>query len=442
MTSAGLLQLSPLYRNRVNTPANRSSGFFFTSPLTPIICALLFMMGCGDSFEQDYIASRVTPIDIARQDIDAQRARLEKTPTDYLLLNRLGTSLQELADLSHDSAPHIEAIDMFDRAITHGAPSSDSQLAKARSYLALHKLDEARSSLALVSESNVTPKRVRLAVEGQLNLLTGDYELAKQNYESLRLAYKGAAQGEVMLGYIFDLLGDDADAQKRYSAGLTLIGEENARGQSWVHVLSGLNHFHRGRFQKAKASYELALEATPDDILALEHLAEIEEKLGNRAYAIQLYRRVVSLTRHPIFLAALADLVRQNGDESEANELFAEARLGIDDMIALTPEAAYEHAADFLLEHTDETDLAVSLLEKNVALRPNGNSYQQLAAAYLAAGRQKDAEVAIETALSQPAINADLYWIAAEIFQKSGSPSTADAYRLKALEINPRQAEM
>ena len=178
----------------------------------------------------------------------------------------------------------------------------------------------------------------------------------------------------------------------------------------------------------------------PGYVAANEHLAETRHALGKDAEAIAIYQGVVKASDDPEFTYALALLYGGVGRHGEAHDLDTKARARYEALVAKYPEAMFWHAAEFFLK-TGDPKRAASLLQKNVALRPNGQSYAALARAELASGDIAKARSAVDTALATPIRSASLFWTASEVYRRSGLVPQADEFRSRALAMNPHVAE-
>ena len=379
-----------------------------------------------------------SPLSKLRSKIKFWEDRSRKHPQNWLFRVRLASRYQQLASLTHQSEPHA-------KALTHCAaaesvhPHRSLYVLQAKSYLALHKLPEAER--ALQKAGNVDPIRTVLSLRGRIQLLKGAYADARRSFEALRKSYKGKLEGEVMLAHLEETLGNNSAALTHYQSALTLAADKRV-GQAWIHVLRGHNRMQSGQFEAARKDYRAALALSPTYVPAMEHLAEIEHKLGNHDRAVALYQGVLQLSRHPEFLSALGEVYAASGKPKEAMRVWNEAGRGFAAMLKKFPEAAYAHAADFYLGPGKSPQRAVKLLRANASLRPNADSYRRLAAALLALGEKRQAKSVLQKALAYPPRTAELHWTAHRVMAAIGDQSAAERHKRNALRLNPKQAMM
>jgi len=66
----------------------------------------------------------------------------------------------------------------------------------------------------------------------------------------------------------------------------------------------GWGYFKKGEYLKALKYIKQAYQKAPDDPVVTEHLAEVEEALGNKEEALKLYRKAL-------------EIIEKTGDEGE-----------------------------------------------------------------------------------------------------------------------------
>lgn len=202
------------------------------------------------------------------------------------------------------------------------------------------------------------------------------------------------------------------------------------------------SYLHRGRFPEAHKDFAKAVVLSPNSILALEHLAEVQGRLGKTEDAALTCQKVLVLTRNPEFLDAFAGIQVERGNQSEADALIVEAKNAYNKMIKNFPKAAYGHAIQFYIGSGNDPALAVTMAEKDSKLRPNGSTSLALAQAQLANKNNEGAKKALDKAFEYKDRSANLHWTASEIHRAMGNAAEAEAEATLALAINPLQASM
>jgi tetratricopeptide (TPR) repeat protein len=131
-------------------------------------------------------------------------------------------------------------------------------------------------------------------------------------------------------------------------------------GQQWME--------HDDLYQ-ARASFEAALGRLPAYVPAQGHLAEVEAALGDRTTAIARLRPLSRTSDDPEYAATLAGLLAESGHSEEARACRAQAAARYEELLARHPEAFADHAADFWLTIGDDSQRALELAQRNLALR-------------------------------------------------------------------------
>ncbi|HKO58693.1 MAG TPA: tetratricopeptide repeat protein [Thermoanaerobaculia bacterium] len=290
-------------------------------------------------------------------------------------------ALYRRATLTGDFADFRAAELALDRA----EPSAELVLLRANLEFTLHRLGRAKAELSRVPDA---------LLEAQIALQEGRYEEARRGYESAPRTWNSLA----CLAYYHAVTGDAPAADRLYVEAEELLSAKEMRSFAWIEVQRGILHLDRGRYAAALAHFRLAEAAYPDWWLVEEHIAETLSRLGRDAEAIALYRRIISKTRNPEYVAALANIIRRT-DRDAAARLDAEADALYAEQVRLYPEAAGGHVIRHLLARGDAP---VALAEENVRLRPNGEAKLLLAKAYWNASRAEDARRLIDEVRRTP----------------------------------------
>lgn len=169
--------------------------------------------------------------------------------------------------------------------------------------------------------------------------------------------------------------------------------------QLWM--LQGLAYSGKGDQNSALASYQTALRISPDYLPALEGAAQVEYEASNPG-AGSLLERVLRLRPHdPTSHAMLAVLAEKRGDCADAVAHFSQSEPVLDSQ----PNALWGYG--ICLVRTNETDMALQILEKLVASYPDdARARRGLAAVQLKAGKPQNALATLQPLLdSTPDVN-------------------------------------
>jgi tetratricopeptide (TPR) repeat protein len=357
--------------------------------------------GSGDPEEAALAAqSRLWPIDptlyrttsgeIYLENLDARvetlRARLQRSALvvdrerlggalyhRYRLLGRLADAEAALALVDDPAAP---------------VESADGLLLRSIVLAGFHRFGEAEAALAAAEAAGADATTLRrhrndIAVAlGRYDRLADDFAASAQPVADL---YELAHRADLRV-----LLGDVAGAERQYWAAQTLYADVSPVPLAWLHTQAGIALLRFGRIEEARRFFVAAVERLPGYYLAEEHLAECDATLGATDAARDRYRRVIAQTGNPEFIAALAELEADAGNDDEAARLQRQARDGYEAWLARHRAAAAQHAAEFFLA-TGDAQRAHALASDNAALRADVGSLLLLAQTADAAGRDGEA---------------------------------------------------
>lgn len=294
-----------------------------------------------------------------------------------------------------------EALRLLDAAVAAEPEEAQHRLLRAIVLGGFHRFQDA---LADLDAAEGADERELRAVRRDLQLALGDYallrdELARASELSPDFA-EMAHRADLRL-----LQGEPASAEFLFRAAQTQYGDVNPVPLAWLHVQQGIAHLRHARVAEARRFFAAAHARLPQYYLATEHLAECEASLGNLDAARVLYRAVIEQTGNPEFVAALAGVEREAGNEAEAERLQAEALQGYEALLARHPAAFGQHAAEFLIE-IGQAERADALARQNLELRRDVGSWILQAQTAQAVGDLPRAcaarNRAVETAMRPP----------------------------------------
>ncbi|MCH9680016.1 MAG: tetratricopeptide repeat protein [Deltaproteobacteria bacterium] len=173
-----------------------------------------------------------------------------------------------------------------------------------------------------------------------------------------------------------------------------------SRGVMWGEVA--------GRPDLARPLYEHAVGRLPGYVVANVHLAELEVEAGELARATE---RLAGLPLDSIVDPEPdAVLGRVTNDDA----IVARALAGYEQMLALHPEAVWDHATEFFLSGADAPARAFELAALNLALRQTERAYLLALRAALAVGDDDEAR-RLATLVAPPIHTASLRALVEEI---------------------------
>ncbi|MBW2464398.1 MAG: hypothetical protein JRH11_22300 [Deltaproteobacteria bacterium] len=372
--------------------------------------------------------------------IASAEARAAERDDDWIHLEIVANHYIDRARASGDWEDFAKADDAIRRAYDRAPEGAGPHLAKAALDYAMHRLPEASEALDALEAQAVVPVGVR----GTISQLRADIAFHSGRYPEAKAAYEALLEDgrspSLLIAYAqWHWKTGDLDQATVLLAEAESTAEGSRAGtRAWVYLVRGLFALERGAYDEALVEYRRGLRETPESWLHEEHIAEILVLQGEVAEASSLYESVIERTANPELMDALAGILRDRGQDADADALVLRARTGWETRLALFPEAAYGHAIGHWLELEDDPERTVQLAEANSAARPNGESKTLLAEAYLGAQRSEDAERTIREVLDSAWDTAEAHAAAARIYAARDDETEAAAHRERALALNPR----
>jgi tetratricopeptide (TPR) repeat protein len=356
------------------------------------------------------------------------------------LVERLVAILQTEGRVFDDVTKVGEARDHAAELVRQNPTSGRAALLLGELELSLHRIPAARSALAtaeaLGSKSDERASRLR----AELDWLAGDAAKGASAIRSLASGPHARTAELLRLGTLEIELGryDAADAAFRRAE--ATLDEEDLAAAASLALYRGMVAEARGKRSEAERQFAKSVDILPSYVPGADHLAELKLANGDARVALSLYERLVSTSPNPEFGAGLASAQERLGMTEEARTNRQRARATYEDLLRRFPEAMAWHGAEFFSSIGDN-DRAVTLLQANLALRPNGTSRYALARAQLEVGHTAEARRLIDAALSDPPRSGAMLWTAARIHAVSNDLDGACRYRGEALGLNPAVAE-
>ena len=137
--------------------------------------------------------------------------------------------------------------------------------------------------------------------------------------------------------------------------------------------------------------------------------------------------------QNPEAFKILGDAYAELGRTAESNEQY---RL-LEQLAHSFPRIYDRHWALFCADKRIHLDEALSLARKDLELRQDVHAYDTLAWVSFKKGLQKEAEAAMEKALSQGTAEAPMLYHAAMIARAAGDQARAEKYLAASRSVNP-----
>jgi tetratricopeptide (TPR) repeat protein len=278
-----------------------------------------------------------------------------------------------------------------------------------------------------------------LAVVGDAELETGQYQQAGSTYAQLAQAAPGSAAVLSRRARLTWLNGDITGARTIAAQATAAALDAGAfgTGLAFYPAFQGQLELEQGRYTEAADFYQQALQAAPGWHVALAGLGKAKAAQGDLAGATALLRRAVDVVPQPDYLAALGDVLAASGDQRGARAQY--------DTVALTGTLARlnrqlynRQLVLFDADHRRDLAAAVRLAQAEIAVRRDVYGWDALSWALLAAGRPADAGAASDRALSLGTHDPRMLYHAGMVAAAQGDRARARSLLSTALTISPR----
>lgn len=205
-----------------------------------------------------------------------------------------------------------------------------------------------------------------------------------------------------------------------------------------LYLLLGQVELVQKDYKAAAASLSKALELDPKNINDMLALAAAQNSLGSASEAITLYDQAIQQAprdvRAYILLAALEE---SQGQWQGAQQHYQK-------VLEVQPDnpVAANNLAYLLLQHSGNADLALSLAQTaRRGLPDKPNTADTLAWAYIQKGVYPLAIDLLESAVKVEPANSTYHYHLGLAYQKNHNDTQAKAHFVRALQLNPPQAE-
>ncbi len=321
----------------------------------------------------------------------------------------------------------------------------------------------ARASLAIRSSSNVaalnklatallTQHRFREALEvadravvldPEAQRLRADILLELGDYQAARKALAQIPAREEDLN-LLALHARFAELEGKMARSIELLREAGriadtlpdmpTEAVAWYHTMVGHRLIDTGKLDEGAQSCRKALAIFPRDYRAMTGLAEAAAARRDWQGAVAWGRKAIETSpQNPEALKILGDAYAELGRTSEAEEQYHL----LDQLAHSFPRIYDRHWALFAHDKGRQLDEALTLARKDLELRQDLHAYDTLAWVCFKKGLQKEAEAAMEKALSQGTAEAPLLYHAAMIARARGDQPRAEKYFARARSLNP-----
>jgi tetratricopeptide (TPR) repeat protein len=381
-----------------------------------------------------------------QREIAFHQRLIQQQPTSGLERAALAQTYLRMARATGESSWYLLAQQMAQQSLEQ-LPVSNYGAITVLAKVAAAKHDFAQS-LSLLKR--LPPQAESLALLTTNYLAIGDVATARQTVD--RLVQKMPTLGNLTLKALVEVdQGQDQAALRDFQAAIAAEEPEEAGSSAWVRTLLGRFYYKRGQLQQAEELYQSALQILPKYPPALLNLAELSvrqwqadpNQSRHQERAAQLYNQFFLTNQQAptvydhVALRGSARLQLLQGNTKQANQTWerAVARLRSD----LSGFGHRRELAQLLLERGQQRDgaEALSLMQAEIKIRQDPETWDTLAAAYLQTGQLSAAAQTIQKALKSGIRDPGLLDRAAAIANAQGKSAQAQQYQQQIQSIDP-----
>lgn len=269
---------------------------------------------------------------------------------------------------------------------------------------------------------------------GDASMELGQYEQAHEAYQKMVALRPGLSSYNRMGWYEFVTGHADSAIQLMRSA---IAGVSEApENTAWCLADLGGMQFKVGKLADARHSYDEALRVFPGYYPALAGLGRVDIAERKDASAIANYKRAQAVVPLPDYGAALEILYRRNGKPAEVRKQ-RDLIDAIDKMAVASNEKTNRNLALLFADENRNLSRALTLVESEIAVRPDVYTYDALGWVLFKLGRLDEAAQASAKSLALGTPEPAFYLHAAQLATARGDIKSAAEYRAKAQSLNP-----
>lgn len=165
--------------------------------------------------------------------------------------------------------------------------------------------------------------------------------------------------------------------------------------QAWFHLRVGDLDLRRGRLDDAADAYAAGLALEPDDPRLLAAMARCATARRDWTAVIAWGERAIAIQLDPSTLGLIGDAYEATGDHAKADEYFKTLEVAV----SLQPGAYHRAWSLYLLDHGLQVAAVLAKAEAELRDRTDVYGYDIMALALEKAGRHREAQAAMRSAL-------------------------------------------
>ena len=376
----------------------------------------------------------VASLAVLDHDIGLWTANVAKNDRDFVSATTLGTLYDARGRLTGDVGDYLRAEHALDRSLAIAPAEMAARVLHARLRQTMHDFSAALTETEAILKTDPSQMQA-LATLGDAKLELGDISGAEAAFATLEAKVPGPAV-TARLSRVAFLRGDTAAAgtlAKRAFDEATAAGQTGS-GLGWYAYVAGTVAIAAGTPADALAWFDRALVAWPDSYLALAGRARAHAALGNTEAAIASYEAAIAVAPQPDSLTFLGDLYALAGNAKLAANQYATVE-AIAHLAAINQQVYNRQIVLFSVNHDRDLASSLALATQELTVRRDVYGYDAYAWALLANGRARDADAAMQHALSLGTRDALLWYHAGVIASAVGDTARAKTFLEEAVSL-------
>ena len=351
-----------------------------------------------------------------------QKSKTTNKEAGKISLEQLGWKFIEKARISNDPGFYQVAAACAECIQAQAPqPSPEAMLLRGHSLHQMHRFTEAEPiARELVKARGLA---FDFGLLGDVLMEQGKLKEAIEAYQKM-MDQKPNAQAYSRAAHIRWLRGDVTGAEELAMMAARSGSPQDREATAWSYSRLAFYELQQGKMNQAKAALGAALQWQPEYAPALLIKGKILMSEGDFAQAVATLKRAAELNPLTEYHWALADALRANGSESEAQGI--EAKISQDDPRTLSI---------FYATRNVNQAKALSLSSEELKLRQDVYTWDALAWANFAAGNLSEAEASIKNALAEKTPEARFFLHAGVINARLGNHQVAKKYLQQATSI-------
>lgn len=273
------------------------------------------------------------------------------------------------------------------------------------------------------------------AMLGDALMEMGDYDAAADAYQKM-VNLQGGLMSYNRIGWYRYVTGD-VDGAIDMMLRAVRNGRPNTEHTAWVLMELGHLYWRTGEWNEAEQAYNASLANFPRMHGSLYGLAQVAAARGHFDQAVASAKKAQSMAPLVEYSGLLADLYTVMQRPAEANRQLELVDLQAQ-LEAASGQKGNRAVALIYANHKRRLDDAIAVAEADLAVRKDVFTWDAYAWALLQSGRLDDAAKASRQALRAGTPDPLIYFHAGRIAEAQGESAKADAFRNKALALNPR----